>query len=662
MEIENSQLIAEKFANLFISCIFVGVIPNLMFNMKKIFTILLSLLVSALVFIVAAQSGSVLRVDIDDPARVSVTVGDEEQTNLVAGLNEIPVDFSQPPVRVLISARPGAMLVKVLETNGDYSSEMPIHAENGLQFCNISLYSDYGDTYKVTSAPADDRRSAEATFTVDDPGRFTAVFVETDRIIELQAGITPVSFDPEVEKTVKVTAIGKDLYRVTVGDQVFQSNYSYTFDVADGTQVNIEANFPDIDVPVNLVVEGQGAADFIRAVDVDGRPATGFLDEGFKVKAGSELTLYCRTDEYQVLAASFNSYTITLSATTTFLITEPTEIYAMVQKYASFEMTVRIDDPSRITLYRGYHYNNDVIELVAGDNTVEVRRDTPILTVKPADGAYLSSVEVVNPTTTYRYPADELKTQYLMVGSLAADDLLDIKTGDIVRDSHAAIFISDLAADAGFFKLLRANSTSVDGLADGYNLFDFYEGDNPFRIETGGASSRFIYIDGEEIEPEYPGATTYSFSLDAGSVVKVYFNSRPTDGTVIFDVDPEISGEISATHDYVASVADFSAPVEAFVGTQFCVESKNGSALIVNVDGEDVTAVDGKYTFTTGVAETRVAVSKDRSGIVSVESVSEEGPVRNLQGIVLAGKATPEVLAKLPAGIYIVGNRKIAVK
>ena len=63
---------------------------------------MLSLLVSALVFIVAAQSGSVLRVDIDDPARVSVTVGDEEQTNLVAGLNEIPVDFSQPPVRVLI--------------------------------------------------------------------------------------------------------------------------------------------------------------------------------------------------------------------------------------------------------------------------------------------------------------------------------------------------------------------------------------------------------------------------------------------------------------------------------------------------------------------------------------------------------------------------------
>ena len=36
MEIENSQLIAEKFANLFISCIFVGVIPNLMFNMKKV--------------------------------------------------------------------------------------------------------------------------------------------------------------------------------------------------------------------------------------------------------------------------------------------------------------------------------------------------------------------------------------------------------------------------------------------------------------------------------------------------------------------------------------------------------------------------------------------------------------------------------------------------
>ncbi len=92
------------------------------------------------------------------------------------------------------------------------------------------------------------------------------------------------------------------------------------------------------------------------------------------------------------------------------------------------------------------------------------------------------------------------------------------------------------------------------------------------------------------------------------------------------------------------------------------MESKNGSALIVNVDGEDVTAVDGKYTFTTEVAETRVAVSKDRSGMVSVESVSEEGPVRNLQGIVLAGKATPEVLAKLPAGIYIVGNRKIAVR
>lgn len=629
--------------------------------MKKFFTLFLSFVASAVMFIAVADDGQPLfRIDIDDPARVSVSINDVEQTGLVAGLNQIPLDLSQPPVYVRVSARPGAMLVKVSENN---SYDYPINAEGGEQFCYINIFSDYGDTYYVTSAVADDRRTAESVFTVDNPSLFTAVFVETDRTIELQAGENIVKFDPEVERTVKLTATGKDLYRVTVGEEVYKSNYSFTFTVADGTRVGIEAEFPDIDFPVSLVIEGQGAADFIRAVDVDGRAVTGFLDPGFTVKAGSELTLYCRTDEYQVLAASFNSHTVTLSATTTFLITEATEIYAMVQKYASFEMTVRVDDPSRITLYRGYHYNNDVIELVAGDNRVELRRDTPILSVEPAEGVYLESVEVINPVMTYRYPADELKTQMLRVGSLAADDLLDIRTGLIDRNMRAAIFINDLAADAGFFKFMRANTSEVEGLADGYNIIDFYDGDNPFRIETGGASSRFIYVDGEEIEPESPGSIKYNFSVTDGGVVKVYFNSRPTEGNVEFVVDGDIADKVAVTHDCVAAVADFSAPVKAFVGTLFSVRSVDGSELIVNVDGEDLTrGTDGLYSFTTEVAQTRVSVSKDRSGIAAVGASEAEGPVRNLQGMIVAGKATAEALAKLPAGIYIAGGRKIAVR
>ena len=97
---------------------------------------------------------------------------------------------------------------------------------------------------------------------------------------------------PGVESPLVVSAKDSNtsLYSVTKnGTSVSASYGSYRIDVVDGDEINIEANYPDIDFAVkfNLSEKADG---FITEVLVNDVPVTNYLDDNFSVKAGLKAT------------------------------------------------------------------------------------------------------------------------------------------------------------------------------------------------------------------------------------------------------------------------------------------------------------------------------------------------------------------------------------
>lgn len=452
-----------------------------------------------------------VRLDIDDASRVKVLINDDPAPSVVTGLNTYSVS---PGTYVRVQAVAGCTLVSVTETNDGWESEMPIHAEDGVQFCDIMVYSDYGDVYVVKTASTSDTRTAVCTIDVDDAAKVKVVRVSDDAVVSLSNGSNEYKFDPRTETQLSIVPVDKPLYSVTLDGVAVESNgYRYTVTLTPGCVLSIKADYPDVDCPVHLQLSGDDAQDFITGADVNGRPVFDYASSTFTVKAGSELKLYARTNEYEVLGCKVNGVSTAFSNPFTMIITEETTIAVTVQKYASFKMVVNVDDPARVKVYKGYSYNGDQYTLHAGANTVEVLRNTPIISIVPADGCYLKSVVVDG----YSYDEEDLRVSPLMVGSLTSASVLNITTGVINRNLTATVSV-DYDGD---FTLLRSDRTQVDVNKTGDTTFSFYEGDNPFTLRTSDISGIKVAINGVAVQPTYPDSPDYQFRLAQGDVLSI---------------------------------------------------------------------------------------------------------------------------------------------
>lgn len=612
-------------------------------------------LLSILSTLVALTASAVdVRIDVDNPARVEISIDDQVQTGVTAGLNTFDV---QPGTYVTVAATPGNMLKSVTETNGDYTYDMPIHAEDGRQFAIISVYSDYGDTYVVVSAPADDMRTSTLALTVDDADAVSAVFPATETRLQLINGLNEVSFDPQTETTIKLTPTGKDFYQVIKNGNVLPNSYSYTIDIADGDAISVVSEYPDIEYPVHFVLEGDGAADFIAAVDVDNRPVFDFLSPGFTVKAGSELKVSGNTREYEVVEFKINGVSVGFANPTTILITEEATLYFNVRKYATFPVTVIIDDPDRVTLYNGYRYNNVVVPLKAGSNVVEVTRTTPRMALVANDGFYVESV--VFPDGELEL--EELQRPIIDLSPLYDNDVINITTRIIDRDKTAAISISGIELDNGFFSFTRADgSAPIETLTDGCLTFGFYDRDNPFSIVTGADPETYVYLNETEVQTTYPASYAYSLTLADSDVVKVFFGEKPRKATVTFSTKENLPAiPLLIVKDKVRMIpADFeSISLEVLAGTVFTLTS-TGAVNNWNINGVDVEILPGEsYTLTVdsdcsivgdkanGIAGTE-ADGKEITGCFSPDGKRLTAPAKGLNIVTYSDGTTAKIIIR----------------
>lgn len=106
---------------------------------------------------------------------------------------------------------------------------------------------------------------------------------------------------------------------------------------------------------------------------------------------------------------------------------------------------------------------------------------------------------------------------------------------------------------------------------------------NPFNFgwySNNPNNVNLVYLDGEPIEPAYPGSTNYSMTIPDNGVVKIFLAEEPVKCNVAFTVEDGIDATV--TQDIVKTVADWRAGIECFKGTKVAV---SGEGIEVSVGG-----------------------------------------------------------------------------
>lgn len=610
--------------------------------MKKSFILTVLLMVVALVPMQAFN----VTVNVDDASRLTLYLGSSAQS-LSNGDNVLDVKTGD---RLYFSANTGFVLKQVNNgTSDEYISS--------LTSCTVNLDESKHDGAKwvVTTATLDEVRTAVCKVTVDDASKVTLGTSGTYSKLNLENGVNNVKFVPGIESPLVVSAKDSNtsLYSVTKnGTSVSASYGSYRIDVVDGDEINIEANYPNIDYAVkfNLSEKADG---FITEVLVNNVAVTNYLDDNFTVKAGSKVTIKGNTNDYKLESFKVNGSDIDFYGSYEFMVTTASTVNIVAHKYGNMTAHVNIDDASHVTVYKGYSYYGNKADVKTGLNDVEIPESAPILCIAANDGFRL--VSVTDGTTEYTD-----RDGFSEVNVKAVDGMnLTVTTAALVRDKKAVVYVED--ADAPSMMRFMRKDYTQQKLATGYNTVEFYDGDNPFETSVYGTTSLNVYKNDELVTPSYAGAKSYSLTLADNDVVKLFFTKTPAQVEATINVDGDAE-KLNVTKDRIVSVTNFASALSCLEGTEVAFSTADGYAIkAIDMNGTAVTAeTDGSYKVVINSNSTinvKVAVA---SGIGSVTTSAQKGAdVYTVAGVLVLKNATPSQINALAKGLYIINGKTV---
>lgn len=610
--------------------------------MKKSFILTVLLMVVALVPMQAFN----VTVNVDDASKLTLYLGSSAQS-LSNGDNVLDVKTGD---RLYFSANTGFVLKQVNNgTSDEYISS--------LTSCIVNLDESKHDGAKwvVTTATLDEVRTAVCKVTVDDASKVTLGTSGTYSKLKLENGVNNVKFVPGIESPLVVSAKDSNtsLYSVTKNGASVSASYgSYRIDVVDGDEINIEANYPNIDYAVkfNLSEKADG---FITEVLVNNVAVTNYLDDNFTVKAGSKVTIKGNTNDYKLESFKVNGSDIDFYGSYEFMVTAASTVNIVAHKYGNMTAHVNIDDASHVTVYKGYSYYGNKADVKTGLNDVEIPESAPILCIAANDGFRL--VSVTDGTTEYTD-----RDGFSEVNVKAVDGMnLTVTTAALVRDKKAVVYVED--ADAPSMMRFMRKDYTQQKLATGYNTVEFYDGDNPFETSVYGTTSLNVYKNDELVTPSYAGAKSYSLTLADNDVVKLFFTKTPAkvEATITVDGDAE---KLNVTKDRIVSVTNFASALSCLEGTEVAFSTADGYAIkAIDMNGTAVTAeTDGSYKVVVNSNSTinvKVAVA---SGIGSVTTSAQKGAdVYTIAGVLVLKNATPSQINALAKGLYIINGKTV---
>jgi len=624
--------------------------------------------VIALLGVLNATAGTYkLHLVIDNPERVTVTHNGTELTNLTTDnelefVEEAEGSYDHYNNSLMIKAKSNDFFIKsATRANGVEAGSTYVNYE-GISQCNIS-WNDLiaNDVITVVTKAYSEVRTSSCTIVVDKAEGVRAQRGNSGIALQLTDGENTVPFDPETEKQFSFESAnyGRDLYAVTRNGEPLTASYG-TFtvnDMADGDRIEIQYNYPDIDFPVMITVDpalNESQQPFIQSITTDAEGVNTALNSEFTVKAGTRVSINMNTNDYIVDKTTNNGQTVSFYGMTySFVVTAATNIEITAHAYGKISFIVDIDNPETITLYDDSYYNQrNAIPLVAGSNNVSVSERSGQISFDITSGYYLESF------------VDEENYSYLNSGygfQVKEGRVYTVRGGKISLDNKAVIYINDIEKAPYGFGFNNANRDSFT-LTSGYNILEFAQSYNPFMLSIygDGNTTTEMYINGTLTDPMYTGGNSYQLSLNDKDVVKVYINESPEQCAVTISSDA--TAAYSVITDYFTEVSDPTS-FNVFKGTHMAITPVEAGSIIV-MKGETMLEADEDGSFQLDIdAATALSITDNaQSGIESVSIATGNADVYNLQGVLILRNAGADDVDKLPAGIYIVGGRKVAVR
>ena len=495
--------------------------------------------VMAVVMSFTAKAASVT-INVDDPSRVSVQVNWVEKT-LVAGDNTFELNLNKTNY-VDIMAKDGAMLKSVVNAAGTPSS---------ISYGMVSLYEyptteDYNQKYIVTSVSLDEVRTASCKITVDKASNIGGFEMSsTEERINLVDGENTVKFIPDMESPFELSApYGKTFYKVKVdGNEVEEQYGSWYLYVNDGSVVDIQTEFPDEEVAVNIAFATEEAKGALASITVDGEEVIPDVEGNLTVKMGKTVALYFDQTNYAINGFTVNGSTPDdfYGSEYSFVVTEATNLVINAHKYGTLKATISVEHPEYVVV-KDINYN--VLNLVAGDNEIEVSENSASISVAKAAGCRITSI-LVNGAEYSDYGYD---SSYGTTIDIPSDGTtIVIVAEEIIYDNTVIINIDEECNEYSYMK----NYSNYDQvyLVKGENKYKFNNGENSHYLyisTTSYTKPAAIYLNGVCLD--VPNTQNVMFegdlALKNGDVINIYMNEAPNSG-----ID-EIGAEAGAVEYY----------------------------------------------------------------------------------------------------------------
>lgn len=620
--------------------------------MKKFYTLLCLALTGLLAFSASAAQITI-NFNVDDPARVAIEIEYEAVQGLVAGDNPLTFDAYST---VKISAVNGATLESVTEENGLYTPYISGNSTTMYPGANLD-----GARFLIVTKGSEDVRTASLKLDVDKASAIKAVFDETSYEPELSDGANTVKYDPVKEKTLKIyssVSAQMPLYSVTLegattGSLSQRGNVWFLALPTDGT-LSVKSQFPDKDCTVSFAFS-EGAEGFVKKVTKDSADGetVEIKDGKAVVKAGSVLFIHGDTDNFLLSEYTVDGDQLDFSSPQRLLVKDADIALSFTARaYAAFTATVTVENPEAILARYGSNMTpGATIELIPGDNTVNLNENRNSLLFVPADAHDFRILSA----TLNGDPVEPNYSGHIQMSDLRAGDKIVLTTETIVRDINAVVYLDN--ADENMWTLKDAFGKEIQ-LSTGYNHLKICAEDNPLSL-CEGYGMPYVYANDEPVASSGSFfSKAYKFSLAEGGVAKIYVDTDDEPAFHALSFKGEAFADVDVLLDEITPLTQ-ALGYEVLVGTKVEIAPKDGKKITAKLDDTDLEPADGKYSFIVSGPHTITLQPDGSTGIDSIDAtVPAERVIYNLQGI----RVKASDASALPAGLYIVDGVKTLVK
>ena len=672
--------------------------------MKRIFTFIFSIVTVLCASFGAKGADFSCTIEWDTPGAVSITLGSllGSPTTLPEGSVSMKVTETG---NVYVRPEAGYIIKSVTDKSGK-EYKISGYQSYGGQYVGLSCYSSSnGNVYTVTTEKL--VKTGEIELNVVNGEDCLLVYLEdkenlsmsTFNTPKLRQGVQQVDLTPYDRHIVISNEDGrrKPVFSIKKNGENIATELYTVMPVASGDKIEICAYdvnevIEKNDVTFDFTPGSEGCINSIfnrtysKLIEYSDIKAAG---NKIAVNKGSELRFNFNEDfiinsvkcngKDVALPTGDNPYVATIEENTVFTID------ATAKVYNDIEGTIYISGPVEGLVFRTGIMDDDVDIPISGG---EVVKDDVVFTYSngttfTVEGGTARKYTIMIPGKKRKYFYDALPGYWIKTAILgnprdpdynmasaavtADESPLYVEVAGVANDTKAIVFYDGEENAARFFAQNPRfpGHIEVDGI-DGQNLVNGYTEigfdsayHESFSVgKSGGLETNelIVYLDGKKLSYDDDSMSYSGIKLNEGSVLKVFSvvsGSNAQLHTVKFTKDDGCDAEV--TYDKV-KIHNMNSQLECIGKTLVSVKPSDGAS--VTLDGELLEAnAEGCYEFMTSKSRHTVAIV-DQAGVDGIEADGDaDTRVYNLQGV-----RVRESFESLPAGIYIMGGKKIIKK